>query len=210
MIICFHSEIARQWGEQELTDKLMLLPPDLQQAALRKRRWMDKQLFIAGKLLLWQVLQYMGSSLSLPDIEYDNHKRPYLDGGIDFNISHSGNRVTCCATDQGKIGIDIEQIKTISLADYPDYFTKNEWDYIDGHEDEFKGFYNLWTRKEAVLKAIGTGFHTPLSSVDVAADRIEYDNITYYIQSLDIAAGYPCHIASTIKHNVKLTRIELQ
>lgn len=209
MIICCHSEIARRWDEQELTDKLMLLPADLQQAALRKRRWMDKQLFIAGKLLLLRVLKDMGSPLSLSGIQYDTHKRPYFNGGVDFNISHSGARVICCATDKGKIGIDIEQIKTISLADYPDYFTKNEWDYIDGHEDEFKGFYNLWTRKEAVLKAIGTGFHTPLSSVDVVADRIEYDNITYYIQPLTIAPGYPCHIASTLKQEVTLMRIEL-
>lgn len=209
MIICRHSEIARRWDEQELTDKLMLLSADLQQAALRKRRWMDKQLFIAGKILLLQVLKDMGNPLSLSDLRYNTHKRPYFDAGVDFNISHSGTRVICCATDQGKIGIDIEQIKTISLSDYPDYFTKNEWDYIDGHEREFKGFYNLWTRKEAVLKAIGTGFHAPLSSVDVVADRVEYDNITYYIQPLTIAPGYPCHIASTVKQEVTLMRIEL-
>jgi 4'-phosphopantetheinyl transferase len=209
MIICCHSEIARQWEEQEVTDKLMLLPTDQQQAALRKLRWMDKQLFIAGKLLLQQVLKYMGSPHLLSDLRYNIHKRPYFDGGIDFNISHSGNRVICCATDQGKVGSDIQQIKTISLADYPDYFTKNEWDYIDGHEDEFKGFYNLWTRKEAVLKAIGTGFHTPLSSVDVVADCIEYDSMIYYIQPLNVAADYPCHVASAIKDVVEFIHVEL-
>lgn len=209
MIICCHSEIARQWDEQELSDRLLLLPPELQQTALRKRRWIDKQLSIAGKLLLLQVLKKMGGQLSLSDLQYNPHKRPYFDGNIDFNISHSGTRVICCATEHGRIGIDIEQIKTISLSEYPDYFTKNEWDYIDGHEDEFKGFYNLWTRKEAVLKAIGSGFHTPLSSVDVVADCIEYDNISYHIRRLDIASDYPCHIASTMKDEVKLMRIEL-
>ncbi|MGZ3944859.1 MAG: 4'-phosphopantetheinyl transferase family protein [Mucilaginibacter sp.] len=209
MIICCHSEITRQWDEQELAERLLLLPADLQQVALSKRRWIDKQLSIAGKLLLLQVLNEMGSSLALSHLQYNTHKRPYFDESIDFNISHSGTRVTCCATNQGRIGIDIEQIKTISLSEYPDYFTKNEWDYIDGHEDEFKGFYNLWTRKEAVVKAIGTGFHTPLSSVDVVADSIEYDNIIYHIQPLDIAAGYPCHIASTTDESVTLIPVEL-
>jgi 4'-phosphopantetheinyl transferase len=209
MIICCHGEITRQWDEQELADKLQLLPADLQQVALRKRRWIDKQLSIAGKLLLAKVLKKLGSNLSLLNMEYNGYKRPYFDDGIDFNISHSGDRVICCGTDKGQIGIDIEQIKTISLADYPDYFTKNEWDYIEGHEDEFEGFYNLWTRKEAVLKAIGTGFHIPLSSVDVLADRVEYDDITYYIKRLPIAVGYPCHIASTVPDDVKLIAVEL-
>jgi 4'-phosphopantetheinyl transferase len=209
MIICCHSEITRQWDERELADKLLLLPPDLQQAALRKRRRIDKQLSIAGKLLLQQVLKEMDGTLLLSDLQYNAHNRPYFDGNIDFSISHSGTRVICCATDQGKIGIDIEHVKTISLSEYPDYFTKNEWDYIDGHEDEFKGFYNLWTRKEAILKAIGTGFHTPLSSVDVVADSVEYGGVIYHIQPLPIAADYPCHIASTTNETVSLMPIEL-
>jgi 4'-phosphopantetheinyl transferase len=158
---------------------------------------------------LTEVLKNLGSKLALTHLKYNTHKRPYFGGAIDFNISHSGTRVICCGTDKGKIGVDIEQIKTISLSDYPDYFTKNEWDYINGHKDKLAGFCNLWTRKEAVLKAIGTGFHTPLSSVDVVANSIEYDNIAYHIQPLYIAPGYPCHIASTVKDGVKLMTIEL-
>lgn len=209
MIICCHSEIARQWGEQELADKLMLLPPDLQQAAIRKRRWIDKQLAIAGKILLTETLKNLGATPSFEKLKYNRHKRPYFDESIDFNISHSGNRVICCGTDKGQIGVDIEQIKKINLAEYPDYFTKNEWDYINGHQDKFEGFYNLWTRKEAVLKVIGTGFHTPLDSVDVVADSVEYDNIIYYIKPLPIATGYPCYIASTVPGDVKLIAVEL-
>lgn len=210
MIICCHSEITREWDEQELRGKLDLLSPPLQEEALRKRRWIDKQLSIAGKLLVSEVFRNLGiADVPFSGLEYNTHKRPYFNTGVDFNISHSGNRVVCCGTVQGLVGIDIEQAKVINLGDYPDYFTQNEWEYIHSHADKFEGFYKVWTRKEAVLKAIGTGFHTPLNSVDVVADIVEYDDITYYVQSVEIAAGYPCHIASTARNDVKLLPIEL-
>lgn len=212
MIICCYTEISRQWNEQELTDKLMLLPSDLRQAALRKRQWIDRQLSIAGILLLSEALKKLGGDnlFSPDDIKYSTHHRPYLEGAIDFNIAHSGNMVVCCATDNGKIGVDIEQIKEIDLADYTDYFTANEWSRINNYPNRFDGFYNFWTRKEAVLKAIGTGFHTPLSSVDVSADEITYDDVTYYIRSLDIVPGYKSNIASTTGHaDVQLIALNL-
>jgi 4'-phosphopantetheinyl transferase len=211
MIICCYNEITREWSEQELTGKLLLLPSALQQAALRKKQWVDRQLSIGGKLLLVEVLKQLGKGyLSLNDLKYNAHHRPYFDSDIDFNIAHSGNIVVCCATDKGKIGIDIEQIKKIDMADYTDYFTPNEWGIINSYPDKFEGFYDFWTRKEAVLKAIGTGFHTPLSSVDVADDTIKYDDILYHIRPLEIAKSYKSHIASTVKgDDIQLIRITL-
>lgn len=212
MIVCCYTQIKKQWGEQELTDKLLLLPEDQRQSVQRKRRWIDKQLTIAGKLLLIKALQALGAEgqFKLSGLHYNSHKRPYFDGNIDFNISHSADIVICCATDQGQIGVDIEEIKEIDLADYPDYFTSNEWRYINAHTSKFDGFYNFWTRKEAVLKAIGTGFHTPLDEVDVSEDIISYDNITYYIQRMDIHDNYKCHMATTIKQNdIRLLPVEL-
>ncbi|MBS1532339.1 MAG: 4'-phosphopantetheinyl transferase superfamily protein [Bacteroidetes bacterium] len=210
MIICCHSDITRQWDEQELIATLSLLPPALREAALRKRRAIDRQIHIAGKFLMFEVLRKLtDDDHTLYELKYNAHKRPYFDNGADFNISHSGDRVVCCGTTSGMVGVDIEQVKAINLDEYPDYFTQNEWEYIHGHADEFEGFYNLWTRKEAVLKAIGTGFHTPLNSVDVVNDIVKYDGITYYIQPVEIAVGYPCHIASTIKDEVKLIPVEL-
>lgn len=210
MIICCHSVINRQWDEQELADKLAQLPPDLQQAALRKLRWADKQLFIAGKLLIKETLKQLGfTGFNFRYLEYNSYKRPYIDGSPDFNISHSGDHVICCGAETGMVGIDIQAVSPIHLDEYPDYFTKNEWHYINDHTDRYTGFFNLWTRKEAILKAIGTGFHTPLDSVDVVEDVVVYDDITYYIQPVTIAPAYPCHIASTVKDEIKLIPIGL-
>jgi 4'-phosphopantetheinyl transferase len=202
MITCCYTEISYQWNEQELAAKLVLLPEKLQQQALRKRQWIDKQLAIAGKVLLMRVLRELDSQALLADLKYNTHHRPYLENGPDFNIAHSGNMVVCCGTNDGQIGIDIEEVKEIDLNDYTDYFTPNEWEKINNYPNRYDGFYNFWTRKEAVLKALGTGFHTPLSTVDVTEDAVSYDGITYHIRPLNIHADYKCHVASTEPTNV--------
>lgn len=210
MFICHYTESNQQWSDQELADKLVLLPQKLQQQALKKRLWIDRQLSIAGKLLALQTLKKLGCSPNLSDLKYNVYKRPYFDGCPDFNIAHSGNIVICCATDKGQAGIDIEQVKEIDLSDYPDYFTPNEWNKINSAPIPYEGFYDIWTRKEAVLKAIGTGFHTPLSSVDVSGDSLIYDDITYHIKSLAIHIDYKCHIATTESQtDIRLTRLDI-
>lgn len=212
MIICCYTEIGRQWNEEELADRLILLPEDLRRQALKKRRWTDRQLSISGKLLLFEVMKQLPGSraLSLDDLEYNKHQRPYFNANIDFNISHSGDMVICCGTNSGKIGVDIEQIKEIRLDEYGDYFTPGEWAYINRHANKLKGFFKFWTRKEAVLKAAGTGFDTHLSAIDVSEDHIIYDDVHYHIQSLDIDRKYHCHIAFTREQdNIRTVPIEL-
>ncbi|MBS1524840.1 MAG: 4'-phosphopantetheinyl transferase superfamily protein [Bacteroidetes bacterium] len=213
MIFYCYTEIGRQWNEHELTDKLILLPEDLRRQALKKRRWIDRQLSIAGKLLLLEVLKQLpgGRALSLEDLKYNKHQRPYFNADIDFNIAHSGNMVICCATNSGKIGVDIEQVKEIHFDEYSDYFTRGEWAYINRHANKLKGFFKFWTRKEAVLKAAGTGFDTHLLTIDVSEDHIIYDDVHYHIVPLDIDRRYHCHIAFTREQDkIKTAHIELQ
>lgn len=208
MITCCYTEIKHEWSQQELAEKLVLLPEKLQQQALRKRQWIDRQLSIAGKLLLLKLLRDRNSKYFLDDLEYNEYRRPYFDGGPDFNIAHSGNFVICGITDEGQIGIDIEQVNRLDFNDFADFFTENEWHYINDNPDKFDGFYNFWTKKEAVLKAIGSGFHTPLNSVDVSGENLIYDGITYQITALNIHPDYKCHIATTlIPQNIQLQEV---
>jgi 4'-phosphopantetheinyl transferase len=208
MITCCYTEIKHEWHQQELAEKLALLPEKLQQQALRKRQWIDRQLSIAGKLLLLKLLGDRNSKCFLDDLEYNEYRRPYFDGGLDFNIAHSGNIVICGMTDEGQIGVDIEQVNRLDFNDFTDFFTENEWHYINDHPDKFDGFYNFWTKKEAVLKAIGSGFHTPLNSVDISGENLIYDGITYQITALNIHHGYKCHIATTgISQNIQVQKV---
>ena len=198
MVICCYTEINEKWTESELYDKLKLLPEPLQIEAMRKQLWIDRQLSVTGKLLIKELLVGLGvEHLSLKDIRYSGYRRPSFDSPIDFNIAHSENYVICCGTDKGRVGVDSEQIKPIELDDYLDYFTSDEWQIIRENGDPFDRFYEFWTRKEAVVKAIGTGLQAPLSSIDVSSDKVVDHHITYHIKKLSIAKGYQCHLAST-------------
>ncbi|HVV55857.1 MAG TPA: 4'-phosphopantetheinyl transferase superfamily protein [Mucilaginibacter sp.] len=170
---------------------------------LRKRQWTDRQLGVAGKLLILEVMKNLGFQHEsvLSKLKYNRYSRPHIDEGADFNIAHSGNVAICCGTDTGMIGCDIEKIQEITLEDYIDHFTTNEWNQINSRPNVFEGFYEFWTRKEAVLKAIGTGFHTLLSLIDVTGDHIIYDDTDYYIHLLNIDKKYKCHVATTIKQD---------
>jgi 4'-phosphopantetheinyl transferase len=199
MIICCYTRIDDQWTEQELRDKLALLPQQLQAETLRKKQWTDRQLSIAGKLLVAEVISRLGyDGLSLDDIRSNTFHRPYFDAAVDFNIAHSGKLVICCGTKKGQVGVDIEKIKEIDMSGYTNHFTPKEWKKID---NQTESFYDLWTRKEAVLKAIGTGFYTPLPDIDVCDNRVEFDEVKYYLHKLNVEPGYSCHIASTTEHS---------
>ena len=209
MIICCYTEINDQWSEKELAEKLALLPEGLREQAMRKRLWMDRQLSIAGKLLLLHTPKELGIALSLSELKYNEFLRPFFDIGVDFNIAHSGNIAVCCGTVTGSVGIDIEEIKEIDLADYTDYFTANEWVHIHNYPNKYDGFYDFWTRKEAVLKAIGTGFHMPLTSVDVSETSLDHENKTYYFLPVHISDAYKCHIAVSVNDSVLMIRVNL-
>src|SRR5581483_3775947 len=178
MIVCCYTQIDHQWTEQELTNKLASLPEPLQVEALQKKQWIDRQLSVAGKLLVLEVIRRLGyDELSLSDLKYNEFHRPYFDAPVDFNIAHSGNIVVCCGTDKGEIGIDIEQIKEIDINEYQGHFTKNEWNKVNGDQNTTQAFYELWVRKEAILKAIGTGLSIPLQDIDVSEDTVGYKGI---------------------------------
>ena len=105
------------------------------------------------------------------------HGKPFLTGahaqsGIEFNVSHSGD-VFIYAVSRGRaVGVDVERkkegmaVETIARR----YFAPEEAHRLLEHappEDRLPSFYRCWTRKEAYLKARGTGLTTGLHAFQV-------------------------------------------
>lgn len=94
--------------------------------------------------------------------------KPFLadTGSLDFNLSHGGGWVAVALSRSGRIGVDVE-------ADRPQHF----WDEIAASflaPSEVAagaiGHLQIWTAKEAALKAHGAGFAIPPESVTVTAE----------------------------------------
>lgn len=112
------------------------------------------------RALLCSVLALKDDELIIAANEYG---KPFLPNHTDihFNISHSGEYVIC-AMDSAPIGIDIEKEKVRDFETIQShFFAPQEILYVNNCKASVQSsFYDIWTRKESYLKAIGTGFYT--------------------------------------------------
>lgn len=96
--------------------------------------------------------------------------KPYLagDDGLEFNVSHSGE-VALIAVSRSPVGIDIEKadasIDHLSIAET--VFSSEERVTLGKAPEAQREnvFLWLWTRKEAYLKATGSGFSSDLAQI---------------------------------------------
>ena len=95
---------------------------------------------------------------------------------LQFNLSHSQEYALYGFTYNRPIGVDLEY-----LREMPDlikiarrFFSTRESELLSrtNNESRAKLFFQLWTAKEAYLKAIGTGLSGSLASVEIAIDRV--------------------------------------
>ncbi|MEI8280110.1 MAG: 4'-phosphopantetheinyl transferase superfamily protein [Bacteroidota bacterium] len=153
-----------------------------------------------GKLLLKELLQQfqLSDRIGLSNIQYTQYNRPFFDSEFEFSTSHSGEISVCAGTINAKVGIDLEQIRQVNVKDYKELFTDREWKMIKESKDINRSFYTLWTRKEACLKAIGTGVAVSFASIDVCSDIVTHEGYEYYLHELKIKEGYIAYLASNI------------
>jgi 4'-phosphopantetheinyl transferase len=138
----------------------------------------DRRRFIACRARLRQLL---GERLGVPpasvELAYGASGKPALaqrfnGSGLRFNLSHCENLAVYVFSSRTDVGIDVEAIRIVDEADLiaAESFSPREQEmYRDlPARDKPLGFLNCWTRKEAFVKAIGTGLSHPLDSFDVS------------------------------------------
>ena len=113
------------------------------------------------------------------DLVFNEYNKPMLKSNDKyFNISNDGE-YSVYVDDNKLIGIDIQKIKNDNL-DIKNYaFTKDEIQYIN--RNELENLHILWTRKEAFVKMLGTGFLTNPSDINIEfCKNDELNNIVKY------------------------------
>ncbi|MEO8110614.1 MAG: 4'-phosphopantetheinyl transferase superfamily protein [Ginsengibacter sp.] len=190
---------------------LSKVPPMYQEEIAKFRKWEDRQHRVLGKMLLIKGLEMLKlSTYSLDQLQFTNLKRPYFNESIDFNISHSGKYVVCAISTRAKIGVDVEEIKDIAITDFTNEFSAEEMKSILSSDDSLHSFYSLWTKKEAFLKAIGTGLHVPLNMVHVTNNKIRWEEKEWFLTQLNLAKNYCAHVcADVFESAVQIREISL-
>jgi 4'-phosphopantetheinyl transferase len=210
MLTVFYTHSNITWSDDTLNEKLLQLPANIRNKIMAYTYWQDQQLRINSKLLLTALLKHfqLDNIVTLDDLHYTPANRPFFDINFDFSTAHSGNISICAGSMQGSVGIDIEHIKPVDVNDYKEQFTDNEWAFLMRAADKNMAFYTLWTRKEALLKAIGSGVHIPFSSVDVTKEFAHYGNKMYYLYPIHIDTNYIAHVASDAVQNMIEVRFD--
>lgn len=89
---------------------------------------------------------------------------------LQFNLTHSHDKAIL-AISNASVGVDIEYIRPIDdiLEFSSRFFTEQEKDDVSGRsgDDQLKRFYQIWTGKEALIKATGKGLSYDLSSFSI-------------------------------------------
>jgi len=99
---------------------------------------------------------------------YGGHGKPSLPGGPEFNLSHSDGLACLAIADRG-LGADIEAHREIEDGVAERFFSPTEYAALSALPpgEWTPGFFRCWTRKEAVVKAMGDGLSIPLDRFDV-------------------------------------------
>jgi len=153
-----------------------------------------------GKFLLKSALQsdYNLDKEVLTYLERDALNKPYLSNtDLHFNISHAGDYVVC-AVANCEIGIDIEQVKPIDLEDFNAVLNANDHEFINSFAQEIPAFFNVWSIKEAIMKADGRGMHIDPKEIypDYTTLNCTLDELSWSIQKVNIDLDYSCYLAS--------------
>lgn len=166
--------------DQAVRWMLPLVSEQRREQALRYKHTFGQFCCLKSWLMLKEGMRELGIS-ELGDFQYNEHGKPYIEGGLYFSISHCKEGIAVAIYDQ-PIGIDIEAIRHADEELIERVMSPEERVGMDDRK-----FTRLWTQKEAIVKAQGTGivsFKQLQSIIENRKSKIETFETEKYIYSI--------------------------
>lgn len=199
-----------------------ILDDEERDRAARFRFEPDRERFILGHGMLREVL---GRDLKIGPaaLRFSRaaHGKPVVHGAdFHFNFSDTKDAVLVGISTERELGVDLEtmhrQVDHDAVADH--YFTSREVEALNGAagSERKRRFLELWTRKEAVLKACGIGLMDDLKELSVLdgvnALRITHPGFmhaaapAYHLRTWQLADSHLLSVATAEPMNLALVR----
>lgn len=172
--------------------------------------------FMLGRYI---VKTYLGCWLGVPPCEISFTKNKYgklylkenlrPEKGLYFNLSHT-DEVVACGFSSRELGLDVENTADDYFEIMPHVYCRNEMNYIEGQltgEAKNRAFYEIWTKKEAVMKSEGKGFSMKPLSFSVPPGMEGCVDQFFYYHTTDLNQN---HILSAVLPNVDKAEIQIQ
>lgn len=157
-VLCLNVSEHMDWLE---AGAAALCPAERERAGRYVNPWHGRRYAYTRGLLRMLSSRFLECAPAGIEFSYGPYGKPRLNGagGLNFNVSHSGDWVAFGFARGRRIGIDLE-----SVADCHDCrsvarecFSPRELAVLEHGMDAAQAFCALWVRKEAVLKAAGRG-----------------------------------------------------
>ena len=137
---------------------------------------------------------------------YGPHGKPMLSapfaGQLTFNVSHSGELALIAIGKDLDIGVDVEVVRPMEDADgiASRFFAPKEAERLRALPSRWRtrAFFACWTRKEAYLKALGSGLAKPLDAFEVTFAPGEAAGLVVYGNEAETARWRVCDVSPDV------------
>ncbi len=188
---------------EEAEKYLAVLPDERKEQIFLKKNEKHIKQSLAGEWLVRTMLEQMtGQNAREFVIIRDRQKKPYLVGmPYYFNISHAGEYVMA-AVSSTPVGVDLEQYGRDISQVMQRICTGEDLSYIKDMESGRKT--ELWTRKEALVKCLGTGITDKrMKCIVGTGERIlQIDGEQYRLSSPAAPEGYCCAVCEKMTEGI--------
>lgn len=164
--------------QPEMSALLPLLSDEEHYRAGKFRFDKDRDDFVLSRTALRSLAgAYLEKSPAQVRFSYSTHGKPFLapahsPSRLSFNISHTDGLALFAFTLDRRIGIDVEKVR----KDFePEQIAERFFSVAERRalretpqEQKKEAFFRCWTRKEAFIKAKGSGLSHPLDQFDVS------------------------------------------
>jgi 4'-phosphopantetheinyl transferase len=187
------------------------LSGDEHDRAARLAFGLHRNRFIAARGILREVLGWLlHADPAQLVFAYGEHGKPRLATPVgarlvQFNLAHSDGLAVYVVSASGPVGVDVERIHRVREAEsiMKRFFSsreQREWSAVPVR-NRTSAFFQFWTRKESLLKALGIGLGGPLQRFDLlpigdpSREPASFVTVitpfsTFYVHSVIPARGY--------------------
>lgn len=167
----------------------------------------DTDGFILSRGLLRRILaECLNTKPSALQFNRNKQGKPFLaDGTLEFNVSHSRDRLLIAVTAGRAVGVDIEfrrsGLNMESIAKR--WFAPAEQKFFRSLENPADGFFEIWAKKEAYVKALGLGIYKELNTFAVPTGEKPFsanigNDAQWFFKTLEIDSGYAAAVVSEV------------
>ncbi|HEY5705993.1 MAG TPA: 4'-phosphopantetheinyl transferase superfamily protein [Terrimicrobiaceae bacterium] len=133
---------------------------------------------VARGALRMIVARYVGGDPADVEFSYEQHGKPYVKdprSNLQFNLSHSDDLMVIAVCMDQPIGVDIERedhrFHLMDVAALCFCESEKEQVALEG-KSSLQAFFQIWTAKEAIMKATSLGMSLEPSRVEVGLNPL--------------------------------------